>query len=141
MNRYLFVLALISAGCSQKPDTRAEETTIRDLLLRQETAWNDGNIEEFMKGYSKSDSLMFIGANITRGWTGTLERYRKTYPDREAMGTLKFTFYEFRFISDDACMVTGKYHLKRTADEPSGMFTLLLRKVNGTWSIVYDHTS
>jgi uncharacterized protein (TIGR02246 family) len=141
MNRYVFALALISASCSQKSDTRADETLIRDLLQQQETAWNEGNLEEFMEGYWKSDSLMFLGTNITRGWTGTLERYHKTYPDREAMGTLKFTFYEFRFISDDACMVTGRYHLKRTADEPSGMFTLLLRKINGNWAIVYDHTS
>jgi hypothetical protein len=57
------------------------------------------------------------------------------------MGTLKFTFYDFEFITADACMVTGKYELARIADAPSGMFTLLLRKIDGKWVIVYDHTS
>jgi ketosteroid isomerase-like protein len=141
MKRFVFLTILaLSAGCVS-PNPGADENAIRNLLAAQETAWNQGNIEEFMEGYWKSDSLMFIGNPITYGWNPTLARYQKTYPDQEAMGILKFTFYEFKFISPDACLVTGKYHLKRTADEPSGMFTLLLRKIKGSWVIVYDHTS
>jgi uncharacterized protein (TIGR02246 family) len=140
MNRFIFLLILLLAGCSSQ-DKVGDEKAIRDLLQRQEIAWNEGNIKEFMEGYWKSDSLMFIGTNITRGWNATLERYHKNYPDRETMGTLRFTFYEFRFIDDDACMVTGRYQLTRAADQPTGMFTLLLRKTDGHWTIVYDHTS
>lgn len=140
MKKYFFLLALIVAGCSS-PNPGVDEKAIRDLLQGQETAWNEGNIKEFMQGYWKSDSLMFIGDPITYGWNATLDRYYSNYPDRAAMGTLKFTFYKFRFISDDACMVTGKYHLTRATDEPDGMFTLLLRKIGSEWRIVYDHTS
>jgi hypothetical protein len=145
MTRYLLPLALILTACSPKAaenvDYQAEEKAIRDLLMRQEVAWNQGKIDEFMEGYWKSDSLMFIGTAITYSWNATLERYHKNYPDRATMGTLKFTFYEFKFIDADACMVTGKYQLKREIDEPSGMFTLLLKKKENGWVIVYDHTS
>ena len=49
--------------------------------------------------------------------------------------------YQFRFIGTDACLVTGRYTLKREKDEPTGMFTLLWRKKENEWVIVYDHTS
>lgn len=122
-------------------DPKSDEKAIRELLHKQELAWNAGNIDIFMEGYWKSDSLKFIGTAITKGWNATLQRYKTTYPDRDKMGELKFTFYEFRFIGNDACLVTGRYRLKRKADEPTGMFTLLLRKMEGRWVIVYDHTS
>lgn len=109
--------------------------------MAQERAWNEGKIDDFMEGYWRSDSLMFVGSKITQGWDSTMARYHRTYPDRDAMGTLTFTFYDFKFVSNDACLVTGRYHLKRTSDEPTGLFTLLLRKNNGKWLIVYDHTS
>ena len=135
----IFLIAL--CGCSAKFDRISEENAIRELLLRQEVAWNDGKIDEFMEGYWKSDSLMFVGSRITHGWDSTMTRYRRTYPDLDAMGKLKFTLYNFKFVSGDACLVTGRYRLKRTADEPTGMFTLLLKKIGGGWVIVYDHTS
>jgi len=128
-------------GCSAKFDQATEERSIRKVLHDQEVAWNAGNIEAFMEGYWKSDSLMFIGSAITHGWDSTIAGYRKKYPDTETMGKLDFTFYDFKFVGNDACLVTGKYHLKRTADEPAGMFTLLLRKIDNNWVIVYDHTS
>jgi hypothetical protein len=122
-------------------DEAAAKDSIRALLSDQEIAWNNGSIDQFMEGYWKSDSLRFIGTNVTTGWQATYERYKQGYPDRKAMGELRFEFYRFHFISEDACLVTGRYHLKRAADEPSGMFTLLFREINNRWVIVYDHTS
>jgi ketosteroid isomerase-like protein len=141
MKKLVFIIFLTLSGCGSKFDRVPEEKAIRELLNAQEIAWNAGNIDEFMEGYWKSDSLMFIGSNITQGWNATIERYRKSYPDRDAMGQLKFTFYDFKFVDDTSCLVTGKYQLTRKADEPSGMFTLLLKKIDGSWRIIYDHTS
>jgi len=141
MKRQVLIFLVILSGCSSKFDRYTEENAIRELLLRQEGAWNRGNIEEFMEGYWKSDSLMFVGSRITQGWDSTIARYKKTYPDLDAMGKLTFSFYEFRFISNNACLVTGRYLLKRADDDPGGMFTLLVRKINKSWVIVYDHTS
>ena len=141
MKKFTFIFIMILSACSSKFDRVSEEQAIRKVLLDQQNAWNEGNIDEFMEGYWKSDSLMFIGATITQGWNATIERYRKSYPDRDAMGQLTFTFYDFKFVDGDNCLVTGKYQLKRKADDPSGMFTLLLKKFGENWVIVYDHTS
>jgi uncharacterized protein (TIGR02246 family) len=141
MKNKLWILLLLFSGCSAKYDRTSEEKAIRDVLKAQEIAWNEGNIDAFMEGYWKSDSLMFVGSAVTQGWDATIAKYRKSYPDREAMGQLDFKFFEFRFIDDQSCLVTGKYHLKRIADEPTGMFTLLLKKIDGKWVVAYDHTS
>lgn len=124
---------------SFSPET--EEKSIRLLLKDQEDAWNRSDVEAFMKGYWKSDSLQFIGSKVTRGWDSTLVRYKRNYPTPEMMGQLQFDLYEFKFLSPTACLVTGRYNLKRTQDSPTGMFTLLFRKKNDQWVIVYDHTS
>src|SRR5689334_19075865 len=69
----------------------SDELTIRKVLDNQVKAWNKGDIQGFMQGYWKSDSLMFIGKNgINRGWEITLENYKKRYPDMTAMGKLSF---------------------------------------------------
>jgi len=133
---------LSASSCSQPSQpASADEALIRQVLAAQEKAWNEGNIDGFMEGYWKSDSLQFVGTKITRGWTATLERYKTSYPDRAAMGTLRFEFFRFAFVAADTCLVTGRYTLKRDADEPTGLFTLVLKKIEGKWVIVYDHTS
>ena len=118
------------------------EMDIRKVLQNQENAWNAGNIENFMQGYWKNDSLMFIGkSGITYGWEKTLKNYKKGYPDAAAMGRLNFTILQMKPLSADYYFIVGKFHLERTAGNLEGYFTLLFKKINGEWLIVVDHTS
>jgi ketosteroid isomerase-like protein len=139
----LFFLLLISCSTYVKdsPSKTANEAAIKEVLAQQVNAWNQGDINAFMQGYWKSDSLVFIGAKISNGWDSTLARYNRSYPDRAAMGTLRFEILRMDFISDDSYLVTGKYFLTREKDNPSGIFTLLFKKNNDQWLVVYDHTS
>ncbi|MBU0695740.1 MAG: DUF4440 domain-containing protein, partial [Bacteroidetes bacterium] len=41
----------------------SQEKEIRNLLETQRQDWNRGDIPAFMRGYWKSDSLMFVGKN------------------------------------------------------------------------------
>jgi hypothetical protein len=117
------------------------ERDIRRVLERQVAAWNAGNIDEFMEGYWKSDSVQFIGSEIVTGWTATLQRYKKNYPDKDAMGVLRFELLQLQPVREDAYLITGKYFLTRKQDNPHGIFTLLFRRKGGKWVITYDHTS
>ena len=144
MKKLLPLLLLLS--CQAKPnqspaDHTKDEAVIRQTLADQVTAWNQGDIEKFMQGYWQSDSILFIGSKIAHGWDSTLIRYKRSYPDRAAMGKLNFDILRIDFISANSYLVTGKYFLKREKDNPSGIFTLLFQKKNGVWVIVYDHTS
>jgi ketosteroid isomerase-like protein len=121
---------------------KADEIKIRQLLSAQTEAWNRGDIEAFMQGYWKSDSLMFIGkSGVTRGWQPTLENYKKGYPDTAAMGKLAFQIITVKDISADNFFVVGKWMLKRSIGDISGHYLILLRKIKGRWVIIADHSS
>jgi ketosteroid isomerase-like protein len=119
-----------------------DEKAIRNLLAKQVEQWNQGNIAGYMVGYWESDSLVFIGKNgPTYGYSATLERYRKAYPDTAHMGQLTSTVLRVRMLSATWAYVTGRWQLKRSAGDLSGYYTLLLRKMGGKWVIVEDHSS
>lgn len=108
----------------------------------QQLAWNRGDIDGFMQGYWKSDSLVFVGKDApTYGWQTTLNNYKKHYPDTAAMGQLTFTILQVKVLSSTNAFVLGGWQLKRVKDAPGGYYTLWFRKIKGEWKIVCDHTS
>lgn len=136
----LFVTTLFFIHAS--PAQSKDETAIRKLLNTQDAAWNRGDLEVFMDGYWKNDSLMFIGkSGITYGWQQTLDNYKKGYPDTAAMGKLHFEYIEIKRLSANYFFVVGKWHLSRSIGDLNGAFTLLMRKIKGQWVIVKDHSS
>lgn len=121
----------------------SNEQAIMNILHTQSDAWNDGDIETYMKaGYWQNDSLLFIGSRgPTYGFENTLKNYKKGYPTAEKMGQLFFSELQLKPISGDHYFVVGKWMLKRKDGDLSGYFTLLFKKINGTWRIIADHSS
>jgi len=141
MRLFFFLTLMLFASVSSFSQSK-DEAAIRQLLAVQTKAWNDGDIARFMKGYWESDSLMFIGkSGITYGWNNTLNNYRKGYPDTASMGKLKFDILVVKRLSQQYFFVVGKWHLKRSIGDVGGHFTLLLRKIQGEWKIISDHSS
>jgi ketosteroid isomerase-like protein len=119
-----------------------DEIAIKQLLDGQTNAWNNGNIDAFMKGYWQSDSLIFIGrTGLKYGYTTALENYKKAYPDTAAMGRLRFDLMQMKRLSSEYYQVTGKWTLQRTIGDLQGYFTLLFKKIKNSWVIISDHTS
>jgi uncharacterized protein (TIGR02246 family) len=117
---------------------------VRAVLDAQVEAWNRGDLEAFMAGYWRSPDLVFCsGATVTRGWDDTLARYRKRYQSEgREMGRLRFDAVEVVPLDDDTAFARGAWHLVMSdGKEPHGLFTLILRRVDGAWRIVHDHTS
>lgn len=142
MRPLLMSIALLCTALPTAGQPADERSRILAVLQSQADGWNNGDIPAYMQGYAQSDSLRFAsGGTVTYGWATTLERYRKGYPTREKMGTLTFTDLTVEFLSPDAAMVFGTWRLKRTADEPWGLFTLIFRNIGGEWRIIHDHTS
>ena len=119
------------------------EAAIREVLLAQQTAWNKGDIPAFLEGYWNSPELTFSGSDGTvRGYDGLLGRYRKSYPDKAAMGELEFSGLEIRVLASDAALVLGHWHLKRVSADVGGVFTLVFQRFPTLgWRIIHDHTS
>jgi ketosteroid isomerase-like protein len=114
---------------------------IRAVLDAQAAAWNRGDIDGYMAGYAQSDETMFVGTDVTRGWTKVRDRYKAKYDSRAKMGTLVFSDLDLRPAGSDDVVVTGAWKLTRDADSPHGRFTLIFHRRPEGWRIVYDHSS
>jgi ketosteroid isomerase-like protein len=130
-------------GAVQAPGRDAAiRGAIETVLRAQQDAWNGGDVQAFMDHYWKSDDLTFSsGGKTTRGWQATLAGYLERYPTREKMGRLTLNGLEITPLGDAAALVLGQWKLDGLGEPVGGNFTLVLRKINGRWVIVHDHTS
>jgi ketosteroid isomerase-like protein len=140
-----FAAALFSPGrlmARPAEERKADHGAIFAVLTAQQAAWNRGDVDAFLEGYWRSPELTFSGTTgVARGWDGVQARYKKSYPDRAAMGALDFSGLEFRFLGPDAALVLGRWHLKREKDDIGGVFSLVWQRFPEGWKIVHDHTS
>ena len=142
MKIVILIISLFVVNTLHAQNNEQSKQQIRRVMDQQVAGWNSGNIDSFMVGYARFDSLRFAsGGSVTYGWKNMLERYKKNYPTKENMGILTFSQISIDLISQDAAIAFGEWSLKRSKDEPRGLFTLLFRQKNGEWRIVHDHTS
>ena len=142
MKRTLIVLVFcFGFGYSQNNSKIVNE--IQQIMKLQEKAWNDFDIDGFMKYYWNNDSLMFIGnKSITYGWKQTLANYKKNYSSKELMGVLALTNIKCEVFTKEVVTVVGKWQITRPdATQVGGHYSLLWKKIDGKWVIVRDHTS
>ena len=136
------ILLFGSVAFSQSEHQKKKITEdIVAVMNEQSRAWNRGDIEGFMRGYWNSEKLVFVSSRVTRGWQPTLENYKRSYPSKDAMGTLTFSELEVTVLSNDAAVVLGSWALQRANDNPKGKFTLIFRRFKEGWRIVHDHTT
>ncbi|PNQ75135.1 DUF4440 domain-containing protein [Hanstruepera neustonica] len=117
----------------------ADEIAIRKVMQEQQDAWNNYDIEGFMQGYWKSDSLQFYSRGyITKGWQQTLDNYKKNYTSKEQTGQLTFKLNAISPIETGSYYIMGEYHLKRTVGDAQGEFIIIFKKIDGQWKIIAD---
>lgn len=151
-NRLLFSMTIIVVGVvslASAQDGSVDELSntaaqdIKTILQIQTKAWNEADIPAFMKYYWKSDKLTFSSGGTTRrGWQATMDSYKTRYPTPQKMGHLTFSNLEVQVLRNDVALVLGNWNLKRRQDEDlGGNFSLVLRKIDGNWLIIHDHSS
>jgi beta-aspartyl-peptidase (threonine type) len=121
----------------------AEKAAVRKVLDAQVVAWNKGDLNAFMDGYLRSDDLTFFSGNKKlSGWKATLDRYRERYQGKgKEMGNLTFEELTVEMLGTDHALVRGRFRLRMEKESPTGIFTLILRKIPAGWRIIHDHTS
>ena len=121
-----------------------EELEIVKTLLIQEKAWNNGDLDTYLKGFKDSPDTIFMARQISRGFAQIAGDYKHNYPNRTLMGQLSFSELEAHPISDTLAVCLGRYHLDRGRKDggpADGMFSLVLEKSPDGWKIILDHTS
>lgn len=139
----VFAFGVRAGRNAKSAEKRAtDQAAVEGVLHAQQAAWNRGDVDAFLTGYWHSPELTFSGSSgVSRGWDGVLARYKKSYPDKAAMGELEFSELEFRFLGPDAALVLGRWHLKRNKGDIGGVFSLVWERFPEGWKIIHDHTS
>lgn len=129
------------------PSENSESTevkTIRALLDQQMNDWNQGNLTGFLNAYWRSPKVVFQSGDVRfDGWDQVQERYLKRYgKNSKTMGKLRFESLEIELLGKNDAFARGRFRLE-TSDgkNPTGLFTLILRKFPEGWKIIHDHTS
>ena len=121
-----------------------QELDVIKVLLKQEAAWNRGDIDTFAEGYKNSPDTLFINSQIQRGYSGMLAAYHHNYPTQEAMGQLTFSELEVHPIDENVAVCIGKFRLdrsKKNGGNAEGIFSLVFEKTDKGWKIIVDHTT
>jgi ketosteroid isomerase-like protein len=138
------VTVVLPAQDPQLKTASRQELDVIKILLKQEAAWNRGDLEAYIQAYKDSPDTTFVASQINRGFSGLLAEYRRDYPTRAAMGTLGFSDLEVHPLGEDYATCIGKYHLERSKKDggsAEGYFSLVLEKTDQGWKIVLDHTT
>lgn len=144
----LFIAAifLLLAPCA--PQLRAQADPASDAIVHvlQKSAddWNRGDLDAFASSYKNAPDILFMGRTIRHGYEQMLAGYRKSFPTRDAMGTLTFTDLAVQPLDAHFATVTGRFHLQRSAaggGDAGGYFLLVVEKTTGGWKIIRDDTT
>ncbi|WP_100610571.1 YybH family protein [Confluentibacter lentus] len=139
MKKFLLLFFILSFYNGIAQTEEKDKKDILTVLKDQRIAWSNDDLEGYMEGFWKNDSLKLYGPNgITRGWDNLFEKYRRNYPDKDHTGILSYKVNDISKISDGNYYVLGEYHIKRNAGNIDGFFMLLFRKIENDWKIVVD---
>jgi len=138
-NILAFAVLVTLYSCNIKPNIKADKAAILKVMKNQEIAWSTNDLEGFMEGYFKSDSLKFYGKNgLTKGWQQTLDNYKKGYPTKDHSGTLSFEITDISPIENQSYWVMGSYFLSRNVGDANGVFIVIFKKIKDEWKIIAD---
>jgi uncharacterized protein (TIGR02246 family) len=139
------VLPLAAAQSGQLKTASQQELDIIKVLLKQEAAWNRGDIDAFAEGFKDSSDTLFLTNNqVQRGYAGMLDSYHRNYPSRESMGTLTFSELEVHPLDEKYAVCLGRYHVdrsKKNGGNADGTFSQVFEKTDKGWKIIVDHTT
>jgi ketosteroid isomerase-like protein len=117
---------------------------VKDVLKMQCEAWNHGDLDTFLTGYLKSDSISYIAkCQEVRGYEALHDRYAQRYgSSKETMGHLTMSNLDVRILGPEHAMCIGNWDVESSnKGTMGGIFTVILEKTKDGWKIIHDHTS
>ena len=127
----------------QNPSKREEaETAIRAIFDAGCAAWNCGELEGYLASYWNSEKTIWVSSGkLTRGSQAIAEAYKTRFQTPQQMGKLTVADMEVDVLTDQDASVLGHWLLAIDNKTQKGVFTVQLKKIEGEWLFVSDHSS
>jgi uncharacterized protein (TIGR02246 family) len=120
---------------------------IAAMLDRAASSWNRGDLAAFVDDYLPGSETTFVGSRgVLRGPAAIRAAYAPRFAPGGVRDSLSFELVDVDPLAPDITHVLATYILMRhvggrdslTARGPT---SLLMRRVDGRWRIVHDHSS
>jgi len=127
-----------------------ERATLRSemeaMLGRAAVNWNRGDLDAFVDDYLPSDTTTYVGRRLLRGRSAIRASYAPRFAPNAVRDSLSFEILDLDPLAPDVANLIGRYTLKRRVDgrdsvTATGPTSLVMRRVQGRWRIVHDHSS
>ena len=129
---------------AQRAAVRAE---LESMLGRAAANWNRGDLDGFIGDYLPSDSTTYIGGRgLVRGPSAIRASYARLFTGEIVRDSLSFVILDVDPLAPDVANLIAQYTLARRVGgrdsvTARGPTSLLVRRVDGRWRIVHDHSS
>ena len=121
-----------------------EQLDATKVVLAQESAWNKGDLDNYLSQYKDAPDTEAILNGPVRGFAAIRNAYHTSFPNRDTMGTLEQSSVEVRELGPDHALVLGHYKLSRSrknGGDAEGSFTDILQKTDTGWKLIFSETN
>jgi len=116
---------------------------VTEVLSASAAGWNRGDLGAFMEAYLDSPTTTYWGAaDLLQGYDAIRRHYAPRFRPGAGRDSLRFEDVRARRLGTDYALATARWVLFRgDSVSASGPFTLVLRRMEGRWRIIHDHSS
>lgn len=137
------IVAGVLACNSERPPPPNPSLVVAEMLELSALAWNRGDLDGFMSDYLADTATTFVSrGRAQHGFDWIRTNYAPSFAPGAQRDSLRFEDAEARALGSDFMLATARWVLYRgDSVTASGPFTLVLRRHNGDWRIIHDHSS
>lgn len=121
-----------------------EQLDVTKILLAQERAWNNGDLDGYLGEFKDAGDTEAILNGPVRGISAIRSAYHASFPSRDAMGTLEQSQVEIRELGPNFALALGHYRLMRArkgGGDAEGNFTEIFEKTDQGWKLIFSENT
>jgi uncharacterized protein (TIGR02246 family) len=125
---------------TQSTEARTEISSMMDASAR---AWTIGDLDGFMESYEPGSAITSVTpSGVVHGRDAIRARYASRFARGARQDSLSFENLEVDLLAPDLANVIAYYRLSRgDSTTARGPTSLVMRRRNGQWRIIHDHSS
>ena len=118
------------------------EKEIYDQVNRSVEAWNRHDLDAYLDGFWRSDSLILVVEGETvRGWDLLSKALHTGYPNPAEMGNLTLDRVQVQMLSSDLALALTWDTVSFPKKKEFGTSTIVMKKLPEGWRVAVMHTS
>ncbi|MFI5161930.1 MAG: YybH family protein [Sphingobacteriales bacterium] len=136
---FILILCFLAfAGHGKAQGTKA--AAIIAAMNNSAQEWNKGDLEDFMKMYTDSSTMMYPTGPV--GLSSIRELYEKKYFNgKMPKQNLSYSEMKVTMLGENYALLTGKFMLSgNNLPERSGVYSLVMVYTKNGWKILHDHS-